>query len=129
MVKADVYQLRHILLIYINIFVLRHTNTRMNINTMILNYYFPEKGIPKFNNCFLNHLEIDFIRDWRLQGARIVRVLESNEQRKTNIEIFFKTQNETEWCICFFYEYPIFLLFFLFFLQVDRTWKIIRLNV
>lgn len=64
MVKADVYQLRHILLIYINIFVLRHTNTRMNINTiMILNYYFPEKEISKFNNCFLNHLEIDFIRD------------------------------------------------------------------
>lgn len=58
MVKADVYQLRHILLIYINIFVLRHTNTRM-----ILNYYFPEKEIPKFNNCFLNHLEIDFITD------------------------------------------------------------------
>lgn len=53
MVKADVYQLRHILLIYINIFVLRHTNTRMNINTiMILNYYFPEKEIPKFNIVF-----------------------------------------------------------------------------
>lgn len=63
MVKADVYQLRHILLIYINIFVLRHTNTRMNINTIMILNYFPEKEIPKFNNCFLNHLEIDFITD------------------------------------------------------------------
>lgn len=80
----------------------------------------------KFNNpfFFLNHLEIDFIKVWKLQGARIVHVFESNEQKNKYLEYFLKQNKIKQNDVFAFYGYPIFLFVFLLFYKLAKLEKL-----
>lgn len=96
----------------------------MIINTiMILNYYFPEKEIPKFNNCFLKIISKSILS--RLKVTRNAKMYLNRMRRKNKYwNIFLKNAKWNRMMIFVFYKYPIFLLFFLFFYNLAELEKL-----
>lgn len=57
---------------------------------MILNYYFPEKEIPKFNNCFLKIISKSIFITFENYKKCKNCIFESNEQKKQILKYFFE---------------------------------------